>query len=623
MITLNDEYQYIGKTSAVSCASGYNYYVLLYAKTSGDISTGKHTVSVKMRMVCNTTSSFYGYITGGSVKINGASAIFWDNQPIPGSVWNTTDITEDGVTYPRWIDLKEGSTVVDIGYGTTKDVNIEASWQRYPISGTPPHFVPKTTLITASITVTLPMIASASTITSVSNVTLGNMCSVKWTPMSASFRYKLKFAIGNWNYTTDAIHPNRNTEYTYSDYAIPIETANQFKTKTGTMTVTLYTYSDSNATSQTGLEDSRTFTVTVPDNEDTKPTVSMDLSPASELSAPFNSLYIQGKSKVQATMDCALKYGATVDAYDITVDGIVYGDPYESGYLTKPGEISIKGSVKDSRGHYGTTDQKITVIPYSKPIVQAASGESNIVAARCDANGKQSDSGTYLQIKAKLIYEKVMSDSVQNNFGKIQYRYRAEGKVWSDWYTILDSAFSTDTEVTTEALLDGALSIKTNYQVQVQAVDYLEESQPVTLTISSDDVYMDRPSGGKSMGLGGYSSGPGNLDVYWRTKARGGLSLFNKDGEEINADKVLPLPMGPLNEGWNPNDIANGVHEVSAYPLKNAMGNVIMETGVLIQLAATTDGFVMIQMAFPTDSFTPVYRIKFYTNWSDWISFKI
>ena len=621
MATLNSTYQYIGRTSGVSCASGYNYYVLLYAKTSGDISTGKHTVSVKMRLVCNTTSSFYGYYSGGSVKINGVGAIFWDGQQIPNSAWNTSSITEGGVTYPRWIDLKEGSTVVDIGYGATKDVKIEASWQRYAISGTPPKWLPYTTPITASITVTLPMIASASTITSVSDVTLGNKCSVKWTPMSASFRYKLKLAIGNWNYTTDAIHPNKNTEYTYSDYAIPIEAANQFKIKTGTMTVTLYTYSDSNATAQIGEADSETFTVIVPENEDTKPTVRMALSPVSELSAPFDSLYIQGKSKVQAAMDCSLKYGATVDAYDITVDGIVYGDPYESGYLTKPGEISIKGSVKDSRGHYGTADQKITVIPYSKPIVQAASGESNIVAARCDANGNLKDSGTYLKIKAKLIYEKVISDGVQNNFGKIQYRYRAEGGLWSDWHTVLDSAATTDTEVTTGALLNGILSIKTNYQVQVQAVDDLEASTPVTLVLPSDDVYMDRPAGGRSMGLGGYSSGAGNLDIYWKAKARGGLSLFNESGEELNLGSILPLPRGPLGEGWNPNNIANGVYEVSTYPLKDAMGNVLMENGALVQLPVTPDGFVLLQVALPTDTFTPVYRLKWYTNWSDWLSF--
>lgn len=614
---LNSNYQYIGRTSGVSCANGWIFYVLLYAKTAGDVSTGKHTVGVKMRLACDKESTFYGYYTDGSAKVDGVSAIYWDGQQIPNTTWNTSKLTEGGVTYPRWIDLKEGSAVVNTGYGAAKDVKIEASWQRNAISGSPPNWLPYTTTITASITVTLPMIASASTITSASDVTLGNKCSVRWTPMASSFRYKLKFAIGSWVGWTGVIHPNKNTEYIYSEYAIPIEAANQFKTKTGKMTVTLYTYSDSNATAQIGSADTEEFTVTVPENESTKPTVSMSLSPASDLEAPFDSLYIQGKSKLAPVLEFGTKYSADVDSSSITVDGIAY----EDGYLTKVGEVLVKATVKDSRGHYGTAEQYITVIPYSKPVVQAAEGESNIVAARCDANGNIKDSGTYLKIKAKLIYEKVISEGVQNNFGKIKYRYRPEGGLWSDWYIVLDSATTTDTEVT--KVLNLALSVKDNYQVQVKAIDDLEESLPVTLVISSDDVYMDRPAGGKSMGLGGYSSGAGNLDVYWRTKARGGLSMFNEAGEEMNLDNLLPLPRGMLGEGWNPNDIANGVHEVSTYPLKDPMGNVLMENGALVQLAVDVDGYVKLQMAFPTDSFTPVYRLKWYTNWSDWLSFKI
>ena len=622
-MTLNSEYQYIGRTSSVSSSSGWRYYVLLYAKTSGDIATGKHSVTVKMRLACDVDSTFYGYYTDGSVKVNGVRAIFWDGQQVPNSTWHNSKLTEGGYTYYRWIDLKEGTAVVDIGYGAAKDVNIEATWQRNSISGNIPTWLPKTDTISANITVTLPMIASASTISSASAVTIGNNCSVTWTPQAASFRYKLKFTIGSWVGWSGVIHPNKNTAYTYTGYQIPMEVANQVKTKTGTMTVTMYTYSDSNATVQIGSEDSETFTVTVPENTATKPTVSMSLSPVSSLSAPFNSLYIQGKTKVQASLEFDTEYGATVDASSITVEGVSYGAPYESGYLTKDGSVAVQAFVKDSRGHTGTAESKITDIPYSKPIVQAASGESNIVASRCDANGNLSDSGTYLKIKAKLIYEKVVSGGVQNNYGKLQYRHRVEGGLWSDWYTILDSASSTATEVTTGALLNGSLSIKNNYQVQVRAVDYLDESTPVTLALPSDDVYMDRPAGGKSMGLGGYSSGAGNLDIYWKTKARGGLSLFNEAGEELNLYSILPLPRGHLDEGWNPNDIANGVHEVSTYPLKDPMGNVLMENGVLIQMSATVDGAMKIQMAFPTDTNTPVYRIKWENLWTDWNTFKI
>ena len=57
-------------------------------------------------------------------------------------------------------------------------------------------------------TLTLATIPRASTITSASNTTLGTPCTVKWTPLSANFRYKLNFSLGGYSYTTGAIHPN-------------------------------------------------------------------------------------------------------------------------------------------------------------------------------------------------------------------------------------------------------------------------------------------------------------------------------------------------------------------------------------------------------------------------------
>lgn len=617
-MTLTNEYQYIGRSNGVRAyGQSFYFYILLYAKTSGSTATGKHSVSVKMRLACTTDSTFYDYYTTANAKVNGSTAFSWSNQQIPGSTWGSGSITEDGVTYKRYTDLKEGTVEIDTQYAQ-KDVSITASWERLAITGTPPSWLPKTTPAEASITVTLPLIPSASTITSAADVTLGNTCNVKWTPKAASFSYKLKFATGSWSKTTDAIHPNKNTEYTYTDYVIPLEAANQIKTKTGKMTVTLYTYSDSNATSQIGSADTEEFTVTVPETDETRPTIdTMDLSPESDLAAPFDSLYIQGKSKLTASMEFSAKYGASIETSYITVDGV----DYDSSYLTKVGEQEVKGVVKDSRGHYGTATKKITVIAYSKPLLQAASEESNIVAARCDSSGKLSDSGTYLKIKAKISYEKVMSDK-QNNFGKIQYRYRAENGSWPEWTTILNANTTTDTEVT-KVLLNGTLDIKTNYQVQVRAIDSLtNETTPVTFALPSDDVYMDRPAGGKSMGLGGYSSGNGNLDVYWRTKARGGLSLFNDEGEEMKLDSILPLPRGEIVDNWNPNSIANGVYYISTYPLKDEIGSVLMETGVLIQISATVNGSMKIQMAFPTDSFTPVYRIMQEGSWTPWNTFK-
>ena len=474
-------------------------------------------------------------------------------------------------------------------------------------------------------TFTLDTVPRASAITSAGDVTLGNACNVKWTPASASFRYKLKFTIGSWSHTTDALHPNRKSLYTYDGYAIPLEAANQIPNKTGTMTVTLYTYSDAAATKQVGAASSETFTATVPENDDTRPVVkTMNISPISSLGAPFDALFLQGYSKVKAELEFDTKYNASVAASSITVEGSIYQYPYESTILNTPGKVSIKATAKDSRGYYGTNYREIEVIPYSKPYVKAMSGQSNVIAGRCDASGNMTDSGTYLKIKAKTVFSRVISDGVQYNFGKLKYRYRKEGGTFSAWQTILDYKTDGSDDVITPPMLNGTLDIKVNYQVQIIATDELYESDPVTLSVPSDHVYMDRPPGGKSMGLGGYSTGDYILDVYWRTKARGGLSMFDQTGTEIPLDTTMPLPRGQIAEGWNPDALEGGVYVVAKNLALKSGDTVIMYNGALIQMMGDAGGNVKIQLALPIDEGrNPMYRLCWYSNWSTWRALKL
>lgn len=467
----------------------------------------------------------------------------------------------------------------------------------------------------------------ASVISSALNRNLQEACSVKWTPLSTAFRYKLRFSLGNWSYTTEAIYPKTTSPYTYTGYAFPLAVANQLpNAKTGTMTVTLYTYSDSGASVQVGSESSKTFTVTVPENEDTKPTVSsMILSPSSNLAAPYNGLYIQGYSRVKATLDFSTEYGATVVASNITVNGKAYGSPYESDILSQSGKVSVKATVKDSRGYYGTNYKEIDVIPYQKPYVTVKSGETSIICGRCDASANFTESGTYLKIKAKIAYSKVISGGSQNNFGFLKFRYRKEGGSYTAWNTILDCKADNSDEVITPPLLGGALDIKSNYQVQIIATDDFNDSVPITFAITSDAVYMDRPAGGKSMGLGGYSTGDGRLDVYWKTMARGGLSLFNTKGDEIPLDTTMPLPRDQIKGTYDPNSLENGIHVIANNnALKTSEGTVIMYNGVLIQMPGTVDGSVKLQIALPVDeNRNPMYRLCWYSNWSTWRSMKL
>lgn len=157
MITLNGAYQYIGRTNGVKASgASYRYYILLYAKTAGKPADGKVAVMVKMRLACEKNATFYNYRTDGSVMVDGNSLIAWDNKKIPGSYWgDSASLTEDGVTYRRYVDLKEGTIEVP-AETTEREVIIAASWQRLSISSTPPSYLPSTTVAYANIPVLLP-----------------------------------------------------------------------------------------------------------------------------------------------------------------------------------------------------------------------------------------------------------------------------------------------------------------------------------------------------------------------------------------------------------------------------------------------------------------------------------
>ena len=421
-----------------------------------------------------------------------------------GTTSNTFDGTIPNFSGTRWLTENQQMIVShnDEGKATA---TIQWKWGVYSTWG-------GYTNPSGSFTVELPQIARASAIDSAVNVTLGNACSVKWTPKASTFRYKLKFAMGSWSHTTGAIHPNKTSAYTYSDYVIPLSVASQIPNeKSGAMTVTLYTYSDSGATKQVGSADCEVFYVIVPDNADTKPTVSMSLSPVGVLPSAFAGLYLQGLTKVKATLSAQGKYGAAINTYLMKVDGIYHdsSDAYTSSHLTTVGTSTVYGYATDYRGHTGEKTQDITVLPYSDPKLENAS------AVRCDKDGNETESGTYLKIHAKRSYSPVVSDGVQKNFCKIQYRYSADGNEYTSWETILESNHLDRDEVSTDALLDGSLSTQASYTVHIRAIDDIGRYAETYITVPTEKVYMHRDGARNAIGLGKYNERDNGVDSAW------------------------------------------------------------------------------------------------------------
>ena len=470
--------------------------------------------------------------------------------------------------------IDSGGVSVTHNSDGTKSITISASGS---ISGTTLESTK------CSATVTLDTIPRASAITSASDISLGSNCNIKWTPASSSFRYKIKFSLGSWSYTTGAIHPNTASAYTYTGYAIPKTVANQMTTSnSGTMTATLYTYSDSSATKQVGSASSKTFKVNL---VAATPTLKCAFYPVSLISHPLGEIFIQGLTKLRVDFSKSTgQYGASIVSGYADVEGKSYraesSTQVTTDCLNTSGSVKVKCTVFDSRGNAttnatATTDapNSITVYPYSKPKIVKNTGENSIICHRCNAGGDLDSKGTFLRIKATRQYSTVEG----RNTSTLKYAIRAVGS--SSLYasgTLLDDARETPNVVDT--ILNVNLLTTTSYTVMLTLEDKMGYSDTFTETIPTDAVAMHLRDGGKGVAFGKYSENDNSFeiaddwDVYGRVYGLGKLKAI-PSGADLNNYKDFGV------YGIYSNNIAN--------TLKNcpyAVG------GRLIVLSATGDG---------------------------------
>ena len=531
---------------------------------------------------------------------------------IDGSKASTTkSIT---ITESDWVNAVTATKTVNHNSDGSKSIKIEATGG---ISGT------TLTSTSCSGTAKLDTLARASVLSYVSDVTLGSICTVRWTPHSKDFRYRIKFAIGSWSLTTAIIHPNITTLYTNASYGISIEAAHQFpNSKAADMTVTLYTYSDEACTKQIGTESIITSKVYIPEDNNTLPTVKLNLAPVSSLSDDFEGLYIQNKTQVQASFEGSkAKYSASIKSYSMNVNGKAYGTPYQSDLLSVSGTIPITGIVEDSRGLSASLPQDITVIPYSKPSLIPYNGESSIVCKRCDANGDISPSGMHLRIKAGRQYSKVISDGVQKNFCTMRFRYKVDGSSWGSYTTILSKDNEADS---VDAILTGVnLSISTTYLVQIEVVDEIGESSSTLITIPTADVTVHLRRGGKAVGVGKYAEEDYIVDIddKWELNARGDLRV----GKTLYPSHIAAID-NYSNKDFNELIYKTGYYTGTAAPSAAACLNYpVNETGLLEVISAMNqNSTTLVWWGFAYQTYRThtgkVYMRSYYsdTGWNAW-----
>ena len=317
MATLTKYYQYLGQQYIGT--SGGNLYVRIYAKYSDqDIPNNRTLVQYQARSYYE--NSTYIYDAQGSIGVSGTGADYQSASCTRPTTGETISVTTEG-----WVTHN--------GDGT-RDVSAAATinFPNWGWSGT------------AYGSASLPTIPRASTISSMSNVYIGENTTINVNRKSSSFTHTITYSFGNLSGTVVTKSSNTGVSWT-----IPESFYGQM-TDTTQKNVTLYitTYSGN---TQIGDRQSTTFTLRTresvcrPDVDATIKDINQDT-----LALTGNELYlVKNYSTVEVTYTATPKNSASISQVDVN-SRVMGTNPYTfTASESEKNEISV--TAKDSRGY--------------------------------------------------------------------------------------------------------------------------------------------------------------------------------------------------------------------------------------------------------------------------------
>lgn len=354
---------------------------------------------------------------------------------------------------------------------------------------------------------------------SASTVELGKEISVSLPRETDAYVHDLAYTFTAYGSATvvasGTFATNKDTSHSWTDSLLTYAPKIPAATK-GTFTIICTTHFK-DSTTVVGTKET-SYTVTVPNNTETQPKVTMTLSCVNDgLDSEFNGIYIQGKSKVKVSYTASSDY-SEIASYSTTVNGNSGSDnPYTSPILSKAETVTITGLVKDKRGYSTQKTDSITVIDYDKPRIIPAGGQNKIICTRCNSDGGITPDGDWLLIRLKRKYSKVISGGSQKNFCKISYCYKTDAQDDADYSyppTILIDRTDGLNSDQVQTIIPGVVTSRTTaYNIKLIAEDDVGETDTVVITVPTVFTTFHSPEGGHGFTLGGYHD-PAKYDVF-------------------------------------------------------------------------------------------------------------
>ncbi|MBQ9662208.1 MAG: hypothetical protein IJV40_03535 [Oscillospiraceae bacterium] len=237
---------------------------------------------------------------------------------------------------------------------------------------------------------------------------------------------------------------------------------------------------------------------TVIAGSDMKPTVSglaTEIVQSGNAATYFPNTYLANISKCKVSVTVATKAGATIPTGGVKLTypgGAAITMSYDSGTgkytATTPAltaDTAFTVTVTDSRSLTGyVTSSTITVVPYTKPVVNIDSG----LTFRCDENGNEESGGAYWKARAVVTYYSALSGN-----GLLVHTVGISGQAPID--------FTSGAQTSAQG---GALNPTTAYMLVFTVQDKVSEAITKSIRLESitRNVVFKRNASGTTVGVG-------------------------------------------------------------------------------------------------------------------------
>lgn len=417
-----------------------------------------------------------------------------------------------------WFTIASWSTTITHNSDGTYSSYVEA----YVYTGVSPSS------LSGRVNYTLTTIPRASSISSISGSTIGSNITVNIARQSSSFTHQVWWRIngtGSWT----SLGTNFGTSCTFN---LPMSVCNSV-TQSTTCTLNIAIRAISNG-SYVGGEVWSSKTVSVPSS--VVPSFS-SLSVTDTSRAKNLGIWVQGISTASCTINGAGgSYGSWITSYRISTSAghNIYSSSGTTGTINSSGNVTVTGTVTDSRGRTASKSVTINLKAYSAPrfnsynITRSSSTPTNVTVA---ASGSVSS---------------LLNGSTQKN--TLSYVIKYKQSTASSWSSV--TAVSGGTSFNNSKVLSNISSTK-SYNFQLVLTDYFN-SVTIPLSLSTSPTLADFKQAG--VGIGKYHE-RGVLDVGGTAYISGGLNV----GGDTRLEGALAIP--------------NSIKETSNVPLAGTLNN--------------------------------------------------